>query len=68
MTYFHLFVILDHSALSYGDWSLCTVIQAVEIGQIFNIKILKERPEIIVGYIQGFQKMCGMRTFWSFMT
>ena len=63
MTYFHLFVILDHSVLSYGDWSLilsygdwslCTVIQAVEIGQIFNIKILKERPEIIVGYIQGF--------------
>ena len=67
MTYFHLFVILDHSVLSYGDWSLCTVIQAVEIGQIFNIKILKERPEIIVGYIQGFQKMCGMRAFWSFM-
>ena len=54
LTYFHLFVILDHSVLSYGDWALCTVIQAVEIGQIFNIKILKERPEIIVGYIQGF--------------
>ena len=44
-----------------------TVIQAVAIGQIFKIKILKERPEIIVGYIQGFQKMCGMRAFWSFM-
>jgi hypothetical protein len=64
MTYFHLFVILDHSAAAAGG----TVIQAVEIGQIFNIKILKERPEIIVGYIQGFQKMCGMRAFWSFMT
>ena len=44
-----------------------TVIQAVAIGQNFKIKILKERPEIIVGYIQGFQKMCGMRAFWSFM-